>query len=276
MHELMPKVKEVWEGYFPFARAGNFNRLDKGRRHRYGKRFAADGRPSEAAFLKCRRVAVSALREGRVPRRVSELVSMDILLAWTPGHDAELGFNRRKRHARRIEAYHAKSLLPDEVDEELVNEALANKDTLTKARRTRANHEARQGIDFQGRLLALVEFTGQAIHIPDNIRTALLDRWVAALGLSLTTVASAVLVLMPPIADPASELLRGAMLARLGHGTRLAGGLWHVHWADAEVSAGRAPQALGLAEPQLQGLARAGRQSHRGVRGAAGQPLELA
>ena len=213
MYELMPKVNEVWDRHFVVARAGNFNRLDSGRQHRYGKRTAADARPNEAAFLKHRRMAVSALKEGRVPRRVSELVDVDILSAWTPGHDAELDFNRRKRHARRIEAYHAKSLLPDEVDEDLVREALANKDTLTKARRSRANQEARQSLHFQGRRLAPVEFTGQAIHIPDNIRTALLDRWVASLGLNLITVASAVLVLMPPIADPASELLWGAMLA---------------------------------------------------------------
>ena len=213
MHELMPKVNEVWDRYVAVARVGNFSRLDKGRRHVYGKRTAADGRPHEAAFLKRRRVAVSALKEGRVPRRASELVDMDVLLAWTPGHDAELDFNRRKRHAKRIEAYHAKSLLPGEVDEELVREALANQDTLTKARRTRANQEARQSLHFQGRRLAPVEFTGQAIHIPDNIRTALLDRRVASLGLNLVTFASAVLVLMPPTTDSASELLWGAMLA---------------------------------------------------------------
>ena len=81
-------------------------------------------------------------------------MDMDVLLAWTPGHDAELDFNRRKRHAKRIEAYHAKSLLPGEVDEELVREALANQDTLTKARRTRANQEARQSLHFQGRRLS--------------------------------------------------------------------------------------------------------------------------
>ena len=173
-----------------------------------------DGTPSETDFIKRRRLDVRArVEEGAVPRPVGELVDTDIIAAWTLGHDAEVDLNRRKRRARQLECYHAKSVLPDEVDEELMREAVQSEDKLTRARRVRANKEGQQSLYFQGRRRAPMEFTGQDIHIPENMRTARVDQWVAAFRQSLTIVAAAALVLMPPTTDPASELWWGAMAA---------------------------------------------------------------
>ena len=223
---LMPKATEVWGELYPPCRNGGFNRIDQGK-SRTVLMPEKPEKPTERDFIKRRRLATSLATEAgaasHAPPAESEAGTALCGDAWTSRHSTECEFNRRKEHGRLIEAVVSNSLLDDEMDEELVTEAIDTLNKNTKNRAKRARREAKvASYALKGRIPGLDEFRGQSVFIADPGRTTDLDECIARYQWDMTTMEDASLIVTPELSE---QMLHCAML----------NGAWAVRpeWASA-------------------------------------------
>lgn len=172
LHSSMEEVWRVWDAHFKAARRGGFDRIDIGRLRAKRQVAGGPGAPPklcEQGFLKRRRADVAKRVTpdvGKQPLRAEDLPQG----AWTEGHVREREFQHKKRRARAVECLAANSLLPEDIDADLLREAAAATAKLRTARCARAKKEAVLARRARaGQLPVPAELVGAKVSAPLSI-----------------------------------------------------------------------------------------------------------
>ena len=124
LHDLLLEAQKIWIAIYPPARRHQTPRVDKGIPHMHRRNCKKGGVPE---FRKKHKTSVNQLMNNMATTSgdavAQAYVSSDAKRStWTPRHEAELQFLRKKAHKRKLESLPLNELLPTEITDDLKHE----------------------------------------------------------------------------------------------------------------------------------------------------------